>query len=155
MRRLLSFEGRARRRDWWIITLSLMAAQMLVSASLWSTTPTLYEGPILGGWSAGYTVEYSVAVLALWPTLAVNVRRAHDRGKSGIPAVVAQLALFGLSFVATAEGMFPPTTATGLAAMWVMLPCSLYLLFRLGLADGTPGPNRFGPSPKYDGERVA
>lgn len=41
------------------------------------------------------------------------------------------------------------------AAGLVMLAAMIYLLVVVGFLDGTPGPNRFGPSPKGVGGDTA
>ncbi len=55
-----------------------------------------------------------------WIGLALGVKRCHDRDKSGWFLLIGLIPLIG--------------------AVW--------LFIELGLLDGTPGPNRFGPSPK-------
>jgi uncharacterized membrane protein YhaH (DUF805 family) len=56
----------------------------------------------------------------IWPALALQVKRWHDRDKSGWWVLIAFIPIIG--------------------AFWVLIEC--------GFLDGTPGPNRFGPSPK-------
>jgi uncharacterized membrane protein YhaH (DUF805 family) len=64
---------------------------------------------------------YAVAVLALVvPSIAVTVRRLHDTGRSGWWWFLSLLC--------------------GIGAI---------ILFIFCLIDGTPGPNQYGPSPKY------
>lgn len=63
-----------------------------------------------------------IANLALaLPTLAVGVRRLHDTDRSGWWLLIALIPLIGA-----------------------------IVLLVFFVQDGTPGPNRFGPSPKYD-----
>lgn len=56
----------------------------------------------------------------IWMYLAISAKRCHDRN---YPAAMALI-------------MFVPL----LGALWALID--------LGLVDGTPGPNRYGPSPK-------
>jgi len=68
------------------------------------------------------------ALIGALPVLAVYARvstclrtkRWHDRGKSGAWSMIVLLPMFG--------------------ALWAFVEC--------GCLEGTPGPNRFGPSPK-------
>ncbi|MFY1670896.1 DUF805 domain-containing protein [Plantactinospora sp. WMMB334] len=65
-----------------------------------------------------------IATLALvLPSLAVGVRRLHDTDRSGWWILI---------------GLIPLVGAIVLLVFFVL--------------DGTPGPNRFGPSPKYSPE---
>jgi uncharacterized membrane protein YhaH (DUF805 family) len=63
-----------------------------------------------------------IANLALFlPSLAVAVRRLHDTDRSGWWVLIGLIPLVGV-----------------------------IVLLVFFVQDGTPGPNRFGPSPKYD-----
>jgi len=61
-----------------------------------------------------------VTLLLIWPSLAVAVKRCHDRNKSGFWVLISLIPILG----------------------W------LWFLVEFGFLDGTQGPNRFGPSPK-------
>lgn len=66
---------------------------------------------------------YLVAIVSfvfLWIELAIKVKRWHDRDKSWFWALFLLVPLVGW--------------------LWAFIEC--------GFFDGTPGPNRFGPSPK-------
>ncbi|MFV2010783.1 MULTISPECIES: DUF805 domain-containing protein [Micromonosporaceae] len=79
----------------------------------------LLLGTGLDGGNLG--ILYVVALLALaLPSLAVAVRRLHDTERSGWWVLISPIPLIG--------------------------PLVM-LIFTV--QDGTPGPNRFGPSPKY------
>jgi uncharacterized membrane protein YhaH (DUF805 family) len=67
-----------------------------------------------------------IVTLSTWMGLALGVKRCHDRDRSG-------------AFMAL--GLVP------LVSFW--------LLIELGFLDGTPGPNRYGPSPKGLGAAAA
>ena len=96
-RNYVNFSGRASRSEFWWFALFVFVSIMLL---VWV--------PFIG-WL------YALAVLL--PTLAVMVRRLHDRGQSGWWAIA----------------WFLPF------ANWLLL---IYLAF-----PGTPGPNRYGPDP--------
>ena len=61
-----------------------------------------------------------VFLALLWPSLALQVKRWHDRDKSGWFVLVNLIPFIGW--------------------LWTLIEC--------GFLDGTQGPNRFGPSPK-------
>jgi uncharacterized membrane protein YhaH (DUF805 family) len=125
---LFSFEGRMRRRDFWLCLIGIGVVQWLLQSFILS----LFFPPVIwvGGdayafWQWSWWAHVGPAVslanlLMLWPRLAVGVKRCHDRDKTGL---------------------------------WLLLICIpvlgwLWLLVDLGFLDGTPGPNRYGPSPK-------
>ena len=127
---LFSFEGRLRRRDFWLCTLALMVVHWLlnsvVSAMVFTPMPVMAMGPggfvtMWSGWWARVGPAYSLIwVVLLWPRLAIGVKRCHDRNKTGLWLLLALIPILG----------------------WI------WLLIDLGFLDGTPGPNQYGPSPK-------
>lgn len=123
------FRGRASRSEFWWFSLfsALLNAAVGILASL---------APGVG--------SVISAVLGLWlllPSLAVTARRLHDRGFSGWwQALPAVLMLAGLACAAAGAPQALPWTAAGagLVSLGLLVLCVL---------RGTPGPNRFGPSP--------
>jgi uncharacterized membrane protein YhaH (DUF805 family) len=65
-----------------------------------------------------------IYAIDLYIGLALGAKRAHDRDKSAWFLAIALIPIIG----------------------------GIWLLIELGFLDGTPGPNRFGPSPKGLGE---
>ena len=63
---------------------------------------------------------FAIYALDIWIGIALGVKRCHDRDKSGWFLLVGLIPIIG----------------------------GLWLLIDLGFLDGTPGPNRFGASPK-------
>jgi uncharacterized membrane protein YhaH (DUF805 family) len=68
----------------------------------------------------GMIIELAVLVVYVWALLALQIKRWHDRDKSWV--------WFFITFVPVIGGL------------WALVEC--------GFLDGTPGPNKFGPSPK-------
>jgi uncharacterized membrane protein YhaH (DUF805 family) len=151
--KLLGFRGRLSRLDWWLFAVGLN----LVGAGL-----TALLGPLVapvgstidGSLTAGREyVGIGVALLLLWPSLAVTVKRRHDRGAAGwtasalfvvlstlncLPLLYILLTVYGFEkggWWGAAAGLFAP------AVGWIGL-----LVF-LGFLPGDAGPNRHGPSP--------
>jgi uncharacterized membrane protein YhaH (DUF805 family) len=135
-RRYVDFAGRSRRLEFWsfalfVLLVYLILGLLLLGSGL-SINAVIDRGEdsalslvslMLGGSGVLLSVWWLVTLL---PTIAVTVRRLHDRDLSGwwyLAAVVA--------------GVVPLLNVlTGLAMLVVML------------LPGTPGPNRFGPDPK-------
>ena len=129
--RLASFEGRARRSTfWWAVvgaTLVVLAPVStdgllsLLGLPRWSPTAVL-DGPEAGWaiWQQTASVAYLALMLpTMWLLLATLVRRCHDRNWSGAFLLV---------------GLVP------VVQLWAVV--------ELGLLDGAPEDNAYGPSPK-------
>jgi uncharacterized membrane protein YhaH (DUF805 family) len=99
----LNFAGRIPRQPFWIGIIMLFGAQLL-AGYLFAGAP-----PVHG----------ALAVLLVYPLVAVAVKRCHDRGKSGWWVPLALVPVIGLFW-------------------WVI---------DLGILKGTEGGNQFGPDP--------
>jgi uncharacterized membrane protein YhaH (DUF805 family) len=152
MEKLFGFHGRLRRRHWWMLTLGLVLCQlMLEQVYLWAM-----RGPdeLLFKTSALSDPDFMVfvrilAVMFLWPTMAIDSQRFHDRDRTAWPVFV--LAAVGLCIAFAPPSVLDPSGPLGWAVMaagLVLLPFVVWFLILLGFVDGTPSPNRFGPSPK-------
>ena len=107
----LNFQGRLNRQPFWIATLVLW----LVSVGV-----TLVASILFGSQSAATTLVQAIAGLALLiPSLAVAIKRYHDRNKSGWWILILFIPIIGL----------------------------IWYVIELGFLPGTPGPNRYGPDP--------
>ena len=119
--KLFSFQGRMRRRDYWLLSLMLGAVVLVayvVAAVLGvDVTSESDESTFL---------QLGVTVVLLWPSLAIGVKRCHDRDQSGWWWLLGLIPLVG----------------------------GFWILINLGILDGTQGRNRFGPSPKGIGGGV-
>ena len=71
-----------------------------------------------------YGVLCLIGLASLWPSLAIVVKRGHDRDQTGWMALIMIIPIVGWFF-------------------W---------LINYGILDGTPGPNQYGPSPKGLGD---
>lgn len=105
---LLRMDGRITRRTWW-----LWGVAMPLGLALYLTVVLRVAG------LSARSAEVAVNLLLLWPTLALSVKRWHDRDKSGWWVLVATIPFVG----------------------W------LWLLIENGLLRGNAGPNRFGEPP--------
>lgn len=89
-RQYADFQGRARRKEFWIFTL-VNALVLCVLSGL--AMPSLVSGE---GGSVFWWLIYSAYALAVFvPSLAVGVRRLHDAGKSGWWYLIALVPLIG------------------------------------------------------------
>lgn len=128
-RRYAVFHGRAARPEFWwffLFTTLLSLAILPLEAVL---RPALIDG-----------IDIALSLVLLSPTLAVTVRRLHDRDRTGWwAAMFAPILYFGF---------FPPQHGDPLAVL--LYPGLIAMLVGLIMlvSAGTEGDNRFGPDPR-------
>lgn len=151
---LFSFEGRMRRRDWWLVTIGLgvfnyAVTQIIAPLALGAEgRPQMEYGMMFPSYPGKLVlVLVGVTLLTAWPNFAIAIKRAHDRNEDGMPTAM----MLGLSM---ALGWIPILLMNNYPILFIILVMligfgiGIYLLVVLGILDGTKGPNRFGPSPK-------
>ena len=140
-RRYADFRGRSRRMEFWMYQLLNVIVWSVIAALFFSAFPwaDIFAGndaqvaSELETMGAGFWV--AMALVGLWwlgtiiPSLAVAVRRLHDRGLSGWWYAGAII----LSFVPIVNFL----------ALFAYI--ALFVLF---LLPGEEGPNKWGPDPK-------
>jgi uncharacterized membrane protein YhaH (DUF805 family) len=144
---LFSFDGRMRRRDWWLWTIALVVVhfaltqislRLLAAASM----PLGYVRPVI--W-----------LLLSWSILAIGTKRLHDRGHTG-RALALLWVLAWIQPALTEAGAVTSDGTSGLLRLSALLLLAaeafigLWLLVLLGALDGDKDANRFGPSPKQE-----
>ncbi len=156
---LFSFEGRIRRRDWWLLSIVAgIAYVVLAYATAWLVLPgelaTLTQ-PVIGDPLLPLLLNVAITVPFTWVQVALAAKRAHDRNKSGWLVAILQAGSVASSYLPVdpfAPGALSIENGALVGIMTgfvvLMLAASLYLLVVLGFLDGTQGPNRFGRSPK-------
>ncbi len=164
--KLFGFEGRLRRRDWWALTLLLGLAATLFE----ETVAFVILGPDQSMFFSGFEVAESrlshpvglwigllTILLCLWPTFALAAKRTHDRDRRARFIIGLNLASYVVFLAPSgtftlAGRLFDQGFGAGLVLFIGVAgtAAALYLLVVLGFLDGTPGPNRFGPSPKRE-----
>lgn len=133
-KRYAEFSGRSRRMEYWMFTLLNVIVVGVLSVIVFGSAgianlrsdegnPEAVLGLFFGGF--GLLILFWM-VIVLIPSIAVTVRRLHDRDMSG---------WWYLGFAV--GGMIP----------YIGFLISIAFLVIMFL-PGTPGPNRFGPDPK-------
>lgn len=120
-RRAFDFDGRSRRKEYWMFSLINLVVYFVLFAVLTAGAVVLERGgtassATLVRIAAGLCGLYGLATLI--PGLAVSVRRLHDIGRSGWWLLIGLIPLGGL------------------------------VLLVFDCIEGTPGPNEYGPDPK-------
>ena len=151
------FSGRARRSEfWWWQLFQVICSWALSFILMFLGTKTMLAGSLL------------LSLALLCPLLAVQTRRLHDTGRSGI--IVGITAFFYLVMQALAvkvywplmdlaksdpmafadaiqESVGPFGIALGLVALVYSILMFILLIFNL--QDSDRNENKYGPSPKY------
>jgi uncharacterized membrane protein YhaH (DUF805 family) len=145
MRGLSSLDGRMTRSDFWLTSIALFVAAVLVTIVLNSTVrayaPDIARSRLL-------IVVLLIQLLVAWPSFAITVKRGHDRGFSAwrtfwvnIVAHVVPIALIVVPLILDRRPQWQ-------GAFWVFAVLTVYMIFDYGVLDGAPGENKYGPSPK-------
>ena len=147
------FSGRARRSEYWfwvLATILVSIVVIIVEAIL--GLPYDGTGPI--------SLVLSLAIF--FPGLAVTFRRLHDTGRSGwwIGGFYLGVIIFGIIIGAMAVG----AVASGSGDTAVMASLGVFaiigglaiIIYSIALLiflcqDSHPGPNKYGPNPKNQG----
>lgn len=138
-----NFRGRAQRSEyWWWILFYLIASVAAVILDLLAGTDNITNSA--SELEATGLFELLVSLALLIPTFAVTSRRLHDIDRSGWWQLLPLVA-----FVAFVLTPVAPTLAV-ILAFGGFLALTIVLIVWL-VRDSDRGPNRFGPSPKYQG----
>ena len=121
---LTSFSGRLNRQPFWLGLVLVLVVELVVFyavSSLFGSYPTT-EDAMASGMSfspIGWLIMGIVYIAVIWVGLALQIKRWHDRDKSGWWCLIGLVPIIG--------------------GIWVLVEC--------GFLRGTEGTNRFGPDP--------
>jgi uncharacterized membrane protein YhaH (DUF805 family) len=118
---LFGVHGRVNRAKFWLVALGIFVLEVIIFAVLGGTTAMSTDprqamaniGPVAG------IILFVFGVVALWISIAVAIKRYHDRNKSGWWVLIVFVPIIG--------------------GLWYLIEC--------GFLRGTPGPNNYGPDP--------
>ncbi|UCE79998.1 MAG: DUF805 domain-containing protein [Nitrospiraceae bacterium] len=96
---LFSFEGRINRKPFWIYNLSILALFIIFSL-LFGTDITMQSDD----------ESWIFALLLLWPSLAVTIKRWHDLNKSGWYILINLIPIVGPIWTFIQTGFIPGTS---------------------------------------------
>jgi uncharacterized membrane protein YhaH (DUF805 family) len=115
------FQGRIRRLHYWGASLAQCVLAALAAFVIEVWFPRERGAPAEPAAMALLAILY---VVALWSSLAVQIKRWHDRDKNGVWVLINLIPILG----------------------------GIWALVENGFLDGTQGPNQYGASPKGIGE---
>jgi uncharacterized membrane protein YhaH (DUF805 family) len=138
---LFGFQGRINRLKYWlgfctwvvIGVLVYFALKIVIAATSLNTGVVLF-------WGMGLLV----LVPFLVSSIAINLRRLHDRDKSGWWLLVFYLIPVALAVFAQAAVNGNPDSSVTKVAQYGTLAIQLWMIVELGFFPGTKGPNEYG-----------
>lgn len=148
-----SFEGRINRKPFWIASVILALAAILLSVIV--ILPLSAMSSTLGA-----AASLALTLVILYPAVALGVKRLHDRDRPGslmavfiAPSLVLQLGdllgITGSEQLIAGQSVQVPNLLGGIL-IFVTLIVGLWALVTLGFLSGTRGPNQYGPDPRSD-----
>ena len=144
---LLSFNGRIKRRTWLVFFIATVAAEY--GCELLFRDVFHISGPAGSGLFSdeyfGGRASMLAGLIFLWPSLALDVKRWHDMGRSGYYTLIVYgpiLALYAAGLTGTAD--VPEPQASRLVSLLALIFLVYFIL--LAARRGTSGANRFGPA---------
>jgi uncharacterized membrane protein YhaH (DUF805 family) len=130
---LFSFSGRVNRAKFWLVSLiwgCIWLLLTIVAGFVASVVGPLGAIPLL--------IVFTPAIIS---SIAIGIRRLHDRDKGGwwiLPLFVAPLILGQLG---------PHMDGAGPILSLAAIALSIWAVVELGCLRGTGGPNQYGPDP--------
>jgi|GEM_PF-327776 len=161
--KLFSFDGRLRRRDWWLCSIFASLAYVALAAlAAAATSGFVHNSSYFLTASIGDPPLQLLCAAAVYAPFvfiqtALSAKRAHDRNKGAALVILLVVATAIMGFLPDLDSFAASgrTVDEGGFQEWSWVTAgvpksiaSIYLTVVLGFLDGTPGPNRFGPSPK-------
>ena len=141
---LFTVKGRVDRATWWIASVAFTCVWLL---GIWSFSKV--ELPYRSS-AYPYVAWLLIAFLAVvwWSSNAIDVKRLHDRERSGwhvLIRILRDAALIALGYLGQGHQVSASDYAPILGIVWVA--CMLLILVECGFLPGTDGPNNYGPDP--------
>ena len=149
LRMLFGFKGRINRLQYWgggvlmnvlfAVVLAVFGAPLLNAKS---------EGEVISAVAGIGLLMFPMSILSLWSSLALTVKRLHDRGRTGwlsLLMFLPGLVMFVVGFGAALSGGVPPDPMSMLPVMGLALAVGAFFFVDLGLLPGKPEVNQYGP----------
>lgn len=161
LRKYATFSGRASRAEFWWYCLFLGVAYIIMSivfggiigaAGASTGDPSVGLAAMAGG---GGLILILFWLAVIIPTIAVQVRRMHDTGRSGwwigvyyIGYALLMFMMFGSLLAALGGGGDPAAGGLGLSFL-LLMAWGIYgiVLLVFFILPGTSGANQYGPDP--------
>lgn len=126
------FDGRINRKPYWLGTLGLLVAVMILYGLIFSVLGIASIIPII-----------ILSLATLYPSFALIIKRLHDRNKSGWWSLVFYIP----SILSNIVNATMPGGTLAMICGLLGLIAAIWLLVEVGFLKGTDGPNDYGPDP--------
>lgn len=141
---LFGFQGRINRLRYWLGFCTWVVIGVLVYFALQVAT-------VAAGLSGATLMFWGIGLLVLIPfivsSVAINLRRLHDRDKSGWWLLAFYVIPVALAVFAQAAVNSNPDSSVTKAAQYGTLLIQLWMIVELGFMPGTKGGNQYGEDP--------
>lgn len=138
---LFSASGRISRKQFWL-RWALPYYVILILLVI------LTAGAAAGGSASGAAVLGIITLLfvliTLWPSIAILVKRIHDRNKSGWLALILYVPILLSDIISATAG---PQNAASMLLNIIVLVVGIWFFVEFGCMRGTIGANKFGADP--------
>ncbi len=150
----LHLKGRSARRTWLgfailIALLEYLLEFILRRAFHWPLPAAGPGSPLLPAY-LGDEISLLTALIFLWPSLAIDIKRWHDIGMSGWTVLVVYVpatVLYGLGLAGAGGTTDHPDQKAAVLLSLFGFSVLVYFII-LAARRGMPGPNRYGPPPE-------
>lgn len=132
-----NFEGRARRKSFWLFILFHIIVVLVLSV----ITNPIFVDIRFNPFNPIVMIYW---IITLIPFIAIKVRRLHDTGRSGwwiLLQSILEIIIISLRFYDTGRSGWRVL----LGFIYILVIIILLIFF---LLDSTPGDNKYGPNPK-------
>lgn len=133
---LFGFNGRINRKQYWLTGLASGGVVWVLAAALSAVAP-----------NASWAIALAIMLIMGWIGLALNVKRFHDRGRTGYLALapLVPLVMIVTTLVSSAGSNEAFFAALQQTALWLGVSAliNIWFFIDLGLLPGEDGPNKF------------
>jgi uncharacterized membrane protein YhaH (DUF805 family) len=127
---LFTFQGRINRAKYWLAVVVYISLMIVVTATAF----------LLGFGMLFFVILGIIYLVMLISSIAVGIKRLHDRDKSGWWLLLFYLLPAVLNGIGATLDMQTIFSLAGAAV-------SIWMIVELGFLRGTSGPNQYGPDP--------
>jgi uncharacterized membrane protein YhaH (DUF805 family) len=138
---LFSPSGRISRKQFW---LKWALPYYVILILLIALTAAAAAGGSAGGAAVLGIITLLFVLITLWPSIAVLVKRIHDRNKSGWMALILYVPVVLSDVIGAAVG---PQNAASMILNVVVLVVGIWFFVEFGCMRGTIGHNQYGADP--------
>ena len=153
---LFGFKGRINRAQFWVGTIAAFTGCFLLAVVMVLAFLPSFIFPKTPEEAVRLVVSLIKALciplfLAGWIGSALQTKRFHDRGRSGLWTLLPYLPMTMLvigAFQASTNPGSAHETASSFVIWWIVMQAvNVFMLVDLGCLKGTPGPNKYGAPP--------